>query len=297
MPDNCFVQFIHPGGEHVPEDGRVKRWNTWPHRRKFLLQRGTYLENEMPHTADLMFWGEWEPESAVVKTFDHWNRELPHYLYQPYIVLPTAGNWLQNTDPFVFGDQFHYTCCQQWANGRPTQLRHLDKGAVVLFGSCIARSVFVIDTVFVVDHWIDYSVDTRDHVRDHVSPTYYDATLARVSAGWSYRLYFGATIDRPVRGMYSFFPCLPYTEQPRGFARPTIQLDGVITDTLTQGKRLNQGCSLDRAATLWRQVRDQVEVQGLCIGVATTLPERRNPDGTVYREQVLQESVERRKRC
>ena len=52
-------------------------------------------------------------------------------------------------DPFVFGPQFHYTGCMQHREGRPTQLRHLRAGSVVLFGSCTGRSSFVLDTVFV----------------------------------------------------------------------------------------------------------------------------------------------------
>jgi len=40
----CFVQFIHPGGEHEPDDGDLKLWNCGAHRRKFMKARGRYLE-------------------------------------------------------------------------------------------------------------------------------------------------------------------------------------------------------------------------------------------------------------
>jgi hypothetical protein len=39
----CLVQFIHPGGEHRPDDGLFKRWNRAAHKRKFLKQGGMYL--------------------------------------------------------------------------------------------------------------------------------------------------------------------------------------------------------------------------------------------------------------
>src|SRR5687767_1585001 len=58
----CFVQFIHPGGEHEPDDGHVKGWNRAAHARKFLLNSGTYLDGGTLHHANLVFWGEWEPE-------------------------------------------------------------------------------------------------------------------------------------------------------------------------------------------------------------------------------------------
>ncbi len=36
----CFVQFIHPGGEHEPDDGLHKGWNKKVHKRKFLKRVG-----------------------------------------------------------------------------------------------------------------------------------------------------------------------------------------------------------------------------------------------------------------
>jgi hypothetical protein len=36
----CFVQFIHPGGEHRPDAGDTKHWNVGDHRRKFLTRPG-----------------------------------------------------------------------------------------------------------------------------------------------------------------------------------------------------------------------------------------------------------------
>lgn len=36
-----FVQFPHPGGEHVPAMDEMP-WNVGPHRRHFLISRGRY---------------------------------------------------------------------------------------------------------------------------------------------------------------------------------------------------------------------------------------------------------------
>ena len=68
----CFVQFSHPGGEHEPDLGRRKAWNSYryPHRRKFMELRGEWLAaNDSRQTGDLRAWGEWEPESDLVRTF------------------------------------------------------------------------------------------------------------------------------------------------------------------------------------------------------------------------------------
>ena len=38
-----IVQFIHPGGEHRPDNHDHKDWNAGPHRRKFLISPGRYI--------------------------------------------------------------------------------------------------------------------------------------------------------------------------------------------------------------------------------------------------------------
>ena len=60
----CFVQFIHPGLEHVIHGG-LKPWNTGEHRRKFLEVQGSYVgtPDAPSERGGLFFWGEWEPES------------------------------------------------------------------------------------------------------------------------------------------------------------------------------------------------------------------------------------------
>ena len=50
------------------------------------------------------------------------------------------GVWRQNTDPFVFGERFHYTGCLRHTRRGPTQLRYLAPGSLVLFGSCRDKS-------------------------------------------------------------------------------------------------------------------------------------------------------------
>jgi hypothetical protein len=91
----------------------------------------------------------------------------------------------------------------------------------------------------------------------------------------TFRLYFGATIEKPVNGMYSFFPSQPAEMSVNGFARPAISIPDVITDGLIMGKSLNRGIRAESVEKLWNIVRVQVESGGLWLGVHAQMPERR----------------------
>jgi len=276
----CFVQLIHPGGEHRPDRGRDRTWNVALHRRKFLKTSGTSIDRGASHANDLIFWGEWEPESTVIAEFPR-APEQPSYLWDPYYVRHADGVWRQNTDPFVFGDSFHYTGCLQHTRRGPTQLRYLAPGSVILFGSCIARSAFVLDTAFVVADHVDHDAATYHRVLDgKVSETYRDVTIepwyqGPIPARQSHRLYFGATPTEPVGGMFSFFPSRQLQDPPQPFSRPRIDLPSLVSPNMTQGKKIERDISLADAEAIWTKVCGQVEEQGLSLGVHAALPERR----------------------
>jgi hypothetical protein len=282
----CFVQFIHPGKEHPPDDGTLKGWNRGPHRRKFMEVPGRCVRSGPVVTAPLVFWGEWEAQSEVVREIAAPVRFGPRFIHRPFYQRPRSYRGLQNTDPFVFGERFLYTGCQQWTVRGPTQLRFLQRGSVILFGSCIGERHFAVDTVFVVADWVDHDRSNyRQRVTPRVPPEYADVTLwpwyASGESGCgkqreSFRLYFGATYKDRVCGMFSFFPCAPAGERLGGFTRPVIRLRGVVTSRLKQGKRLNPIVELREARSLWQNVAKQVRDQGLWLGVEATMPSRRH---------------------
>ena len=273
---------MHPGGEHWPDSDDHKGWNADLHRRKFLVSPGRYIAEGEQRKGEIVFWGEWEPQSRVVERFDPRVPDGPHFLYEPYYQPPASwdGVWLQNTDPFVFGAQFHYTGCLQHTRRGPTQLRYLERGSIALFGSCRERQRFVIDTVFVVDRWIDHNArDYRQQLDGAVSDAYAEVTIAPWYSGappesQSHRLYFGATPENPVGGLFSFFPCLPTEAAPQGFARPAITLPNLITPHLTQGKKMTTIADDEHARELWSEVASQVEEQGLALAIEAKLPEK-----------------------
>ena len=51
-------------------------WNRGDHERKFLKNPGIYLENDCYKNSDLVFWGEWEPQSDVIQHFDETRKEI-----------------------------------------------------------------------------------------------------------------------------------------------------------------------------------------------------------------------------
>lgn len=277
----CFVQAIHPGGEHGWDEPGVKHWNLGDHRRKFMRVQGAFLgSGAEPQTGELVFWGEWEPDSRVVAELGSDAAGYPRFVHEPFLPESAPRGWRQNTDPFVFGG-FHYTGCLQHTKHGPTQLRFLERGSVILFGSCLERSRFVLDTLFVVDGHIDHSrSDYKRVLKGRISPVYESTTIeswytGRVPQDQSHRLYFGATQGAPIDGMFSFFPCLPAREAPKGFPRPEIVLPEVVTPNLYQSKRLNPQPDLASVRRLWTVVVEQVREQGLALGIHADTPVQR----------------------
>jgi len=296
-----FVQFIHPGGEHHPDEKDVRSWNRGNHKRKFLQGQVSLLSGADRRVEVAVFWGEWEAESKVVRTIEGGLPDGPRFVQEPFWIPKGSYLGLQNTDPFVFGECISYTGCQQHTVRGETFLRRLDRGSVVLFGSCKAAQ-FVLDTVLVVDSWVEHDALSFDlDVAPRLNPTHRTVTFAPWYAGArqssatespanpppcrSCRLYFGATVDRPMNGMFSYFPCLPAEGAPCGFERPTIVMDQ-ITQGLLQGKRGSAVADLDQMSSLWQTVRGQVEAQGLFLGLNADMPPMRGSERRTRRGRI-----------
>jgi len=212
-------------------------------------------------------------------------------------VVPHCYKDLQNTDPFVFGG-FFYGNCRQYKNGKPTRLRNLAPGSVILFGSCLSGK-FVLDTLFVVRDSIPYDCACYSSIPKARIPDGYREVVVKSlclsgrsreegcapEKGRQYRLYFGATYTEPFDGMFSFFPCMPHGERCEGFDRPAIEIPDLITPTLNMGFRLNSGLEPARTHDMWKSVVRQVLKQNardciglnrkLCLGIEAEMPKRR----------------------
>jgi hypothetical protein len=280
-----FVQFIHPGAEHGADSGSVKSWNRGAHRRKFLEVEGDYLEEAdgTLRRAPVVLWAEWEPESDAAPITIPVD-DGPRWLHRPFYVRPRTyrpgGDPLQNTDPFVFGEHFRYTLCRQWRNktNRPTLLRDLAVGSLILFGSLKGGS-FVLDTVFVTGQSTLHDHGSWRTALPDLPETYVDVTMKPTYAwgpGPQLRHYSGASYSEPVDDMFSFAPCLPANVGRNGFARPTITLDGYVTQGLMMGFKATRGLKESAVRDLWRRVVDQVVDADLALGSYFALPARRD---------------------
>ena len=258
----CFIQFTHPGGEHGADSrsANSKSWNYRGHKRKFLRAKGSVMENgQLLSNQDLIFWGEWEPQSHVTRINSNVQKDFPHYIHEPELDLkvPTQidGRLRQNTDPYVFADAFYYRCCKQISGGKRTQLSYLKKGSIILFGSTIHQNTeeayFGVDTVFVVGDHREYDSKNYEQQLKGFTPELYaeivgigkiveddgETALSQPVSGSrggscspsSYttveptlRCYSGATPEQNVNGMYSFVPCKLYEDGTTGFERLKI---------------------------------------------------------------------------
>lgn len=280
----CFVQFSHPGREHEPDPGGGKAWNTWDssHARKFMQFRGRWItEDGTTRSGDLWAWGEWEPESDLIRRLkqpeDNWL--YPGYLWDPYYVPKDDYQRLHNTDPFIFGERLLYSNCGQPSKPGLTALR---EGSVVAFGS--GRKIegerrWMLDTVLVVADSIDYAGPEARLVLENCTP----GAFLEVTGGpivdneeAAFRLYRGATPEEPADGMYSFFPALPAGGEA-GFTRPLIDLPSEYFNPRSwqAPKGLWRERTSGELRGLWQCLVDQVHAAGLVLGTYAELPERR----------------------
>lgn len=261
----------------MPEGGR-RAWKlgSEAHRRTFLQSRGMYRRAVEANDArgEVAFWGEWEGAVDLVTELEQAHGG-PRWLCRPD---PSArppmsadGTPPQNTDPFVWGEAIRYTYCRQPGNRK---LRQLGRGSVILFGSSVQHR-FVLDSVLVVAGWIEHR--RRGDLAGHADEAYMRATLDPMY-GWgedrrTYRLYFGATADEPVDGMFSFVPCRPAVGSRSGFARPAVELDGLINPNARMQARMLD-VDVERIPEFWRAVVEAVRSEGLALATRLELEAR-----------------------
>ena len=291
----CFVQFPHPGGEHSSGG-----WNKThrSHKRKFMQIRGEWIERDgTKRSGDLWTWGEWEPESDLIRKFNmqHGGLHHPRYLWKPYWVPKNSYRGLHNTDPFIFGDCVLYSNCGQVATSK-RGLKHLDQGSVIAFGSgkkVDSERKWMLDTVFVIRNFKDYDASSaRVAFRGWGSATFQKVTggpladnaecrsqgcAASTRAATTLRLYRGATPDDPVAGMFSFFPAIP-ADGDSGFPRPFISLqdESFNPSNWMAPKGHVRARTLNELRCLWRSLVTQVREAGLVLGTRAEVPPRRD---------------------
>lgn len=267
FPHPCDEHTAHMRGKNI------KEWNGGGHRRKFLKVKGDYVKvlnicsdsirYESHSAEDVSFWGEWESESAFFKNTqktegDQKAAGLPQYTHEPKCYRNDIFNKLeqhrvidgdecsdfysktedgmgekQNTDPYVFGNQFMYSCCKQ--QGR-NSLKKLSRGDIIVFFGqkgkkaagnyrCYIDTVFVVGGVMARGKYKDLIPElmksnkvSTQFVYKTILPIVYGNQANLGKSAEDNVLYYGATIDEPVDGMFSFFPC-KISGNDQGFKR------------------------------------------------------------------------------
>lgn len=288
-----FIQFPHPGGEQPPDRHGRLAWNTHSgyHGRRFMQLTGRWIESDYtPRSGKLWAWGEWEAESVTLQHLDRsGDMLLPAWLCQPYYAPKDDYCDLHNTDPFIFGPRFLYSNCKQQreAQERTEGLRHLGPGSLIVFGSgklIDGERRWMLDTVLVVERFIDYTPATMRALVTRVPSSFMDVVgepiMRNERADLPLRLYIGATPERQVNGMFSFFPAMA-AGGDRGFARPLIHLPDPHHFN-ERNWRTPKGHAMSRADVsevslreMWGSLVEQVRAAGLCLGTYAALPRRR----------------------
>ena len=298
-----IVQFFHPGGEHgydkkISNNGKlIKDWNKTAHKRKFLLNEGSYIKNGQKYDGKLLFWGEWEPPSRVEKLKEQTNFPLygknPEYLHTPF--LPPDDqikeyqkkfiknenqediHLFQNTDPFVFDDNFIYAICRQGnkkskkKQTKNNHMRELEKGSLIIFGSQVNYR-FVIDTVFVVKEVHKYK--TLEDIKQLNLVTHQKIAIDFIldKSGKlnilpeGRTLYKGATFDVKQDEMYSFVPAKVYNDQKIGYPRFFMSdefYNGKFKDYFQKpdgmmGVRITKNKSIDEIHEFWEYLKSEI---------------------------------------
>ncbi len=279
-----FVQFPHPGPEHKPDRSGGKGWNTLRHNhaRKFMEFDGRWTEEDgSAGSGSLRAWGEWEAESELIRELIRpgQDSQYPRYLWRPFYAPKKNYRLLHNTDPFIFGERLLYSNCKQVSL---PSLTRLERGSVIAFGSSMkieGEWKWALDTVLVVADSLMYAAsEARQVLADTTSEVFLAVTggpiMAREKA--SFRLYFGATPEDPVEGMYSYFPAMP-AQGDAGFPRPLIDLPRKYLNPSSRqspkGVRSNR--TSEELREIWNSLVAQTIEAGLVLGTHAALPERR----------------------
>lgn len=295
-----FIQFPHPGQEQTYARGCKWSCNGYPHRRKFMQLHGKWIDeitwrsggNGTKCCAPLWAWGEWEPESKRLCKLNASDQQYPNHLWEPYYIHKPNCRGLHNTDPFVFGDKFLYSNCRQTSI---PGLRQLDRGSVIAFGSgkqVNGERKWMLDTVLVVNDFIDYEADNaRIDLKGWVPDTFHDVTGSPLSdnprdedsspgtcipGAGPFRLYCGATPADRVEGMFSFFPAMPGTGS-EGFPRPFIDLGDEYFDCFNPSnwravKGLRVEPTIAGVRKMWNCIVEQVLSKGCVLGTFAEEP-------------------------
>lgn len=296
-----IIQFLHPNQEALPTniDDKTIKWNNFQtHRRKFLLSNGEYInQNGELKADDLTFWGEWEPQSEIIKIINQ-RIHLPNYLNIPYLD-PSVPERTHTTDPYVFGKNYKYFICRQHSNRHI--LKNLEPNSIILFGSCI-NFKFCLDTLFVVsENRKRYSSENIEEIfpfdkrgqfyyscidpifgNSLCNPEVEEEDNCRANNREEFVCYDSTNYYevKEVEDIYSFVPCKLYDKENiknSVFTQPAIDLD-FIQPQQTMGINSKE-CTITEIKDYWNDITSQIQKKDLLKGTAFKTPPIKKQNG------------------
>jgi hypothetical protein len=248
----------------------IRLWNRNDHYRKFIEINGIYVDsinNAVPKKALLRFWGEYEGHTEFellnpINNDPYWNN--PKAVHRPFYCNQNINN--QNTDPFLFGDNFYYAICKK------ANLKDLCSGDIVLFGSEFGGKLnvkFYLDTLFIIKNSQPSILDDNLYDLD-----YQESTLKRIGisncTNGTLPIHTGVCFSDSKK-CFSFFPCNSQNSVDNSFGRPII--DTVSLGLRTPGARTGSKSRLltteEDINILWKNIAESVLKQGFSLGVKT----------------------------
>lgn len=259
----------------------IRFWNynkykekSYPHKRKFIEHPGTFVkginELEQSETVNLRFWGEYEGRSKfklLEKQGSKFNHNNPTAVHKPFF--SNEGICQQNTDPYIFGDEFFYAICKK---GNLTDLK---AGDIVLFGSEFGSKAngvkFYLDTLMVIK-----DVITRQSF-EQLDEVYMESTIRRLDDYYDdskvFTVHRGLKFSDPNRkqdDVFSFVPCKQSDNSAFGFGRPVIDTETYYGYLKKPGAYTGcKSCKLNTNHSIkhiWEKLAEDVLKQGFLLG-------------------------------
>ena len=267
------VQLNHPSPsarEITQPNNLVRNCNRWvrpansdAHYRVYSKLKGFYLKNldeVKPHKGIVYSWIEWESE-AYYYPLD--NKPIAGY-YQPKFQR-CYKKGTQNTDPYIFGQQFKYSNCSQTG----VMLR-LPYHSLILFGSA-KKHGFELDTVFVVGaHFPAKFVNSLYMLM--YSNTYIDTVLSQLNGMYLgdnpsevNRIYHSETWYRN-KDYFSYVPVKSTCQQRRKGFYDKVIIPYDIMSEVTQGHIYNKFKDKD-PQEIWYKITQLVLEQKFYLGI------------------------------
>lgn len=258
--DYCFCASGNKG---------VFSWNRSSngHYRKFMEHKGRYVNSingNSESTGLLRFWGEYEGFSEF-ELLNNPNR-VPYY-NNPYAVHRPIFSTMyindQNTDPYLFGEEFYYAICGK------SGLKKIKIGDIILFGTEFGPTgsvEFHLDTLLVVDR---VQPSNLSNLYDH---KYQESTLKRIGISNKTNGTLPIHVGRKFKNgcnMFSFFPAKTVDDDcfNKGFGRPIIKAGthGIKKPGSRTGVK-STSMSTEEIQGVWRDIAEQVLKQGFVLG-------------------------------